>query len=112
MDEHDDIAYIDGEPFPVEADGMTLVDAYYIPNDALEAYIKDRDEMAAKAMRIFQKHCHSVRRDYAGSQDGEALIGCDEDGEIMLFIHLDPDGIDAMKTADENGELERWLLEF
>lgn len=103
---------IDGHLFDEKIDGMTLVDAYYIPDEEVEQYRKDREHYAEKATEIFSRHCHSVRRDFKGSQDGEAIIGSDASGEITLFVHLDPTDIAAMKDADANGELEAFLISY
>ncbi|PKK38674.1 hypothetical protein ABB02_01980 [Clostridiaceae bacterium JG1575] len=105
-------SYIDGHRFAVKVDGMTLVGSYYIPDDLVDEYLRNRKELARKARRIFKKYCHSVCRDFKGSQDGEALIGLDEHGKIKMFIHLDPDGIDAMRAAEDEGTLEQFLLDY
>lgn len=109
MDKNDQ-QMVGGQSFPVKIDGMTLVDAYYIPDDRLEEYRRDREAMAEKATAIFKEHCATVRRDFKGSEDGEALLGLDKRGEITLFIHLDPENIEAMVDADERGELAAFLL--
>lgn len=101
---------INGETFDEKMGGMTLVDAYYIPDDIVETYRKDREYYAKRAVEIWKPHCAKVERDFKGSQDGEAIIGFLENGEACFFIHLDPDGIRSMKEADEKGNLEEFLL--
>ncbi|PKK39507.1 hypothetical protein ABB02_01221 [Clostridiaceae bacterium JG1575] len=102
---------IDGMRFPVKVDGMTLVDSVYIPDAMVEEYVKDREHLAEEATKIFKKYCVSVSRDYKGSQDGEAIVGRNADGEIQMFVHLDPHDIKAMKKAHKKGTLEQFLLE-
>jgi len=38
------------------------------------------------------------------------VTACDENGQLMMHVHLDPSNIREMKQADQNGELRRWLL--
>jgi len=86
------------------------VDAYYIPSDQAEAYIADREYFAGKAAEVFREFCPRVFRDWAGSEDGEAVLGCDGSGRLMMHVHLNPDNIRQMKEAERRGELRRWLL--
>lgn len=95
--------------FPEKGNGMTLVDAYYIPDEYLPMYLEDRQVYTEKAYRLFEEWSDSVSIDYKGSQDGEALVGRDAQGEILYFIHLDPEGIAGMKEADQSGQLEDYL---
>lgn len=48
--------------------------------------------------------------DWAGSQDGEAIIGRDSDGEIVVLYHLeDPDEAIALQGAASKGELRAFV---
>ena len=102
---------IEEDYFPEKTEGMTLVDAYYIPDEEVDEYRKDREYYAQKAAEIFAKHCYSVTRDWKGSQDGEAILGLNEEGTLIMLVHLDPDDVHSMKEADAEGELEKFLLE-
>lgn len=88
----------------------TLVDAYYIPSDQAEQYIADRELFAEKAAAIFREFYPTVIRDWAGSEDGEAVLALDENDRLMMHVHLDPGNIREMKAAEQNGTLRRWLL--
>ena len=80
---------------------MTLVDAYMVPNEEVDQYIADREELAAVAIGLMSPFCASVERCWKGSQDGEAIVGLDSAGEIISMIHLDPDGIELLHKPDE-----------
>ena len=90
---------------------MVKVDAYLIPEDEAEEYIRKREFYAGKAAEIFGEFCHSVTRQWAGSEDGEAVTGLDEDGELMMLVHLDPYDIEMKEEADREGRLRDALLE-
>ena len=72
------------------------VDAYCIPSSEVEVYKAQREELAEKALRFFETFCHHTSRDWAGSQDGEAVVGLNKQNEIIALIHLDPDGVEFM----------------
>ena len=90
--------------------GMILVDAYLIPAEQADAYIAAREALADKATRVLQEMCVSVERCWAGSQDGEAIVGLDAHGEIQALTHLDPDAVDALGALDDEG-LRAWFLQ-
>lgn len=88
---------------------MTLVDAYYIPNERVEEYIKTREHFAKIAMDYYSKDSFRVSRDHAGSQDGEAVVGYDENDNAIHFMHLDPYCLEEMEIAEREGKLEEYL---
>ena len=98
------------ELFALQKEEWVRVDAYLIPSSKAKEYIADREYYAQKAAEVFGEFCPDVRRDWAGSEDGEAVVACDEGGRLMMHVHLDPDNIREMKEADRKGELRRWLL--
>lgn len=89
-----------------KASGMTLVDAYMVPNKHVDQYIADREKLAAIATELMKPFCASVERCWKGSQDGEAIVGFNSAGEIVSMIHLDPDGIELLNKPKE---LEAYL---
>ncbi len=102
---------IDGHWTRKKMGGMTLVDAYYIPDAEVAQYVADRDLYAKKATEIFEAAGLTVERDFAGGQDGEAILGYNAEGEYIGFVHLDPFDIAQMKEADAKGKLKEFLLE-
>lgn len=47
---------------------------------------------------------------YAGSEDGEALLICGEDGELQMLLHLeDPAEQEAIDRAIADGSLQRFV---
>ena len=93
-------------------DDMVRVDAYMVPRSMARAYIADREACAEAAMAVMRTFCAHVSRDWAGSEDGEAVVGCDERGDLICMIHLDPEGIEEMKHAIAADRLKAFLLEY
>lgn len=73
--------------------GLVLVDNYWIEEKELASYLKDRTEAAQKAISAMESFCEEVKLQWAGSQDGEAVVGFNADNSIRTLIHLDPQGI-------------------
>lgn len=83
--------------------GMVLVDNYWIEESKFEDYLKDRAEAAQKAIAAMESFCKNVELQWAGSQDGEAVVGFNDDKSVRTLIHLDPRGIALIlsMTPDE-----------
>lgn len=91
------------EPNLIE--GMTRVDAYIIPNDEALAYIESREAIVVAVTEHFAEKGIPVSREFAGSEDGEALTYTDESGWHFLF-HLDPM---VVRAWDEKESVEAFL---
>lgn len=89
---------------------MVWVDSYLIPVEEAEQYIADREFCAAEAAKVMERFCTSVSREWAGSEDGEAVVGVDQHGEILCMIHLDPTEIDRMMEEIQKGQLKEFLF--
>lgn len=82
-------------------EGDTLIDSYNIPNSEVEQYVKDREALAIEINNFYSSLGLKVKRCFAGSEDGEAIIGLNKQGEIEKFIYLDPETVEGWKnTAD------------
>lgn len=57
-------------------------------------------------MRTF---CVRAYADFAGGEDGEAVMGVNDKGEYIAFIHIDPDGVEAIEKAQAEGNLVQML---
>ena len=88
---------------------MVKVDAWYVPAQDAPRYIEARERCAKAALDEMRFFCASAAREWAGSQDGEAVVGCDERGEIIAMIHLDPEGVSQMEQAIKDGALRELL---
>ncbi len=93
-------------------DKWVQVDAYCVASSEEESYRADREELAKQALFVFAKHFHSASRQWAGSQDGEAVLGLDEKGQLKALIHLDPNGIELLKENPAADDFEKALLEY
>lgn len=88
------------------------VDAYCVPSSEEIKYRKEREELAKKTTDFFETFSHHTSRDWAGSQDGEAILGLDHENNIIAMIHLDPDGIDLMHSHPDTADFEQALLDY
>ena len=93
-------------------EGIRLVDGWHIPEEQADAYIRERERFAKLALHFYGGRCASVCRDFKGSEDGEAVLGLDANGEIQYILHLDPMNLEEMKKAEENGELDAFFLDM
>ncbi len=91
---------------------MIQVDAYSVPADEAAAYIALREECATIATAVFKKYCADVRREWAGSEDGEAITGYDANGHLQCLIHLDPYDLPVVAAGIQNGTAEKVLCEM
>ena len=71
-------------------DGMVLVDNYWVEEADVERYLADREAAALRATAAMGTFCETVAREWAGSEDGEAVVGYNEDDSIRSLLHLDP----------------------
>lgn len=90
--------------------GFEKVDAYLIPKKEAGNYKRRRKLARKAAIKAMETFCDHVYCDFAGSQDGEAVLGM-KDGECIAFIHLDPWGIDRIEKAQSEGRLVEVLKE-
>lgn len=91
-------------------DGLRRVDVWDIPEEEADAYIEKRERYAALATKCYEARSLNVRRDFQGSEDGEAVVAVDETGEIAFLLHLDPYETEAMQKAEAKGDLEAYFL--
>lgn len=55
-------------------EGVTRVDAYHVSNEEVKTYITTREKEYKRIRDILEKQSYEVRRDFLGSQDGEAIL--------------------------------------
>lgn len=55
-------------------EGVTRVDAYHVSNEEVKTYITTREKEYKRIKDILEKQSYEVRRDFLGSQDGEAIL--------------------------------------
>lgn len=86
-------------------DGSSRVDAYQVNNDEVQAYIQDREAKYQAVAQALQAKGYQVRRDFLGSEDGEALLyqGPGQ-ADWHILHHLDPTLFDL-----ELSEILDWL---
>lgn len=74
-------------------DGMVLIDNYWVDETEAEKFLADRAAAGKKAEAAMRTFCAKVDRQWAGSEDGEAVVGLASDGSIRSMIHLDPHAV-------------------
>lgn len=75
---------------PEHAAGMVLIDNYWVDEADAPRYLAERARAAELATCAMSTFCASVTRRWAGSEDGEAVVGLDAEGSIRSVVHLDP----------------------
>lgn len=88
--------------------GKVLVDNYWIAKSETEQYQVNREEAAQKALAAMRTFCQTAERQWAGSEDGEAVVGYNADQNIRSIIHLNPQGVQLILSLN-NEELIRHL---
>lgn len=88
-----------------EVEGLTRVDAYYVEDHMVDYYIEQREKFAKEIAWVYSDMGYNAMRDWAGSEDGEAIIAIDKKGAIAGFIHLDPYETDNLIAAEKEGRL-------
>lgn len=94
-----------------QKNGSVYIDSYSIPKRFAAEFIEAREHCAEQASAVMREFCASVSREWAGSEDGEAVVGCDKNGEIICMIHLDPTGVKRINDALEKNSLKEFLLQ-
>lgn len=91
--------------------GFEKVDAYLIPYAEVKQYKRRRNAARKAVKQAMYTFCKTVYTDFHGDQDGEAVIGLDDKGESIAFIHLDPYNLDLIEEAQRDGRLIKLLQE-
>lgn len=91
--------------------GSTRVDAYRVNNEEVKTYITKREQGYDRVRALLEQQGYRVWRDYAGSEDGEAIL-CQKRGakDETLLAYLDPDFQQVAEMSDQ--ELADWLQEL
>lgn len=92
--------------------GAVLVGGYWVPYQQAGAWrrrVKLARKHAVSAMKTF---CPYVLPQWAGSEDGEAVTGLNNQGDLMAIIHLDDNGIALIEKGVEEGNLAELLQKY
>lgn len=92
--------------------GFEKVDAWLIPKKEAGQYKRDRKAARKLAKEAMTSFAHRVETGLAGGQDGEAVMGFDQKGECIAFIHLDPEGVSAILKGKAEGNLAGMLKSY
>lgn len=90
---------------------VEIIDNYAIPKKEVSKYKRDRNKARKAAKKEFSKVYPIVLSQWEGSQDGEAVVAFNKEGEIQNLIHLDPLGVSSILKAIENKTLSTLLNE-
>ena len=104
--------------YPVTQGGV-LVDAWWIPIEEAEVYIRQREACAAQLIAEMETFCGRVYRDLAGTEDGEVVWGESVFGtERSCLVFLDPQTVEAAKKKEqrkfilESNEMTEFTAQF
>lgn len=86
------------------------VDGYAIPAERALGYIAEREKCAVAAEAVYRAAYPTVLRQWAGSQDGEAVTALNKDGKLAEIVHLDPETVAEMTRQMQQGTLPTYLL--
>lgn len=88
--------------------GSMRVDAYLLHHHEVKDYIEKREAVFQRLAKELEEQGYGVGRNYAGSEDGEALVYSrqEEEGEHLL-CYMDPAFVDLFDLQEE--ELRAWL---
>ena len=89
--------------------GHVKVDAWLLSEEEAPRFRKDRETAAAAMEKALQKRYHHTARRFFGSEDGEAVVGLDESGEMQCLMHLDPGNVAAALRALGEGLFEEFI---
>nr|WP_263314921.1 hypothetical protein [Mammaliicoccus sp. Marseille-Q6498] len=95
----------------VEINGMTIVDAYYVQNDQVEKYIKDRERYSDALIYVLKQHYESVERLFEGTDDGEAIVAFQNEAPVKC-IYLNPETIDRLRELETTLTLKQSIIEI
>ena len=92
--------------------GARIVGGYWVPYREAAAYKRRVKRLKKAALSAMGRLCPYAIAQFANSQDGEAVTGLDEKGELIALIHLDSEGLDLIEKALEEGRLEEALKAY
>lgn len=82
------------------------------PQEVWERFSEQYETQAEALWTCFEKLGFEPALDWAGSEDGEAIIGRNSEGEIIVIYHLeDPDQAIALQNAASKSELRKLVEE-
>lgn len=90
--------------------GFVRVDGYLVDGADAETYVTRREEAAARALAALAAAGWRADRDWAGSEDGEAVIACDDHGTLVGAVHLDPWGVESILAAPDDDAVVRLVV--
>ncbi|HHT45229.1 MAG TPA: hypothetical protein GXZ89_07035 [Fastidiosipila sp.] len=96
------------EPDQGLIEGATRVDAYIVGNEEVKSYIEAREKGFLLVEKILDRLGYVAGRDYAGSEDGEAITyrKNDEEDEHIL-AYMDPDFLQVLQHGEK--DIEEWV---
>ncbi|WP_228065249.1 hypothetical protein [Mammaliicoccus sciuri] len=95
----------------LEMGGMTIVDAYYIQDDQVELYKKDRERYSDALIYILSQYFSDVDRMFENTDDGEAIVAF-QNGEPRKCIYLNPETIDQLRIYEQEMPLKQSILKI
>lgn len=80
-------------------------ETYFLTGERHEYYV----ETVLSAMKQLAPQAY---RTYVVAEDGEAVVGTDEEDNLMYVIHFDPESRKAIDEAREQERLKELIVEY
>lgn len=88
--------------------GITTIDAYSIPNEAVKHYIETREQAFETIRQILKEKNIETNRSFHGSEDGEAILYRRQGETEWHFLdHMDPIFVEMGEKGE--AEIKEWL---
>lgn len=82
------------------------------PEEVWERFSHRYETQAETVWKSFEQLDLIPSLEWAGSQDGEAIIGRNSEGEILALFHLeDPEQAEALQTAIATGNIISFIAQ-
>ncbi len=86
------------------------VDSFMIPKADHKKYLLDRQRLERLTREVFDEKYHLVIKDWSDSEDGEALLALNKDGELVDVMHLSPENVNWMLEFDTDESYKEALI--
>lgn len=84
---------------------MVKIDAYLIPADHAQQYIRERTLAIQRIETAMLTFCSHIEYGGKDSEDGEFITGINQDGQYIAFMHLGPAEVEAVNACTTEQEL-------
>ncbi|MGX7348848.1 hypothetical protein [Dolosicoccus paucivorans] len=92
-----------------QGDDLVQVDIFYLPKQVAEMYRVLREAVAEEMTHLLKEHYPTVKRISDNPQEGEALVGYDDQDQEQFRYYLNPTNISNAQRAREKETLNIYI---